>query len=104
MNGSEQLHSILIHIRRHIKSIARKGASVEEMLMNKIKLTFAAAALCGGLLALAPVSGAFAVPVASIGKAANAIDSRSTVHYYGYYHHRHHSHCWWRYGHRHCRW
>ena len=85
-------------------SIARKGASVEEMLMDKIKLTFVAAALCGGLLALAPVSGAFAAPVAPIGKAANAIDSRSTVHYYGYYHHRHYRHCWWRYGHRHCSW
>jgi hypothetical protein len=84
--------------------------------MSKTKLTFAAAALCGGLLALAPMSGAFAAPVAPIGKAANAIDYRSTA-YYGYYHHRyyrhryyhhhgyyHRRHCWWRYGHRHCRW
>ncbi len=80
------------------------GASaVEEMLMNKTKLTFAVAALCGGL-ALAPVSGAIAAPVAPIGKAATGNDFRSPVHYYGYYHHRHHRHCWWRYGRRHCRW
>jgi hypothetical protein len=102
MNGRELLHSIFIHIRRH--SIAHKGASVEEMLMSKIKLTLVAAALWGGLLALAPMSGAFAAPVAPIGKAANAIDSRSPVHYYRYYHHRHHRHCWWRHGYRHCRW
>ena len=51
--------------------------------MNKTKLTFAAAALCGGLLALAPMSGAFAAPIAPIGKAANAIDFRSVVHYTG---------------------
>jgi hypothetical protein len=44
------------------------------MLMNKTKLTFAAAALCGGLLALAPISGAFAAPVAPIGKAATEND------------------------------
>src|SRR5262245_36059668 len=94
-------------------SIAHKSASVEEMLMSKAKLTFAAAALCSGLLALAPMSGAFAAPVAPIGKAATANDFRSTVHYYGYYHHRHHRygyghrhhhHCWWRHGHRHCHW
>jgi hypothetical protein len=82
---------------------------VEEMLMSKIKLTFAAAALCGGLLALAPMSGAFAAPVAPIGKAVNAIDSRSMVYYYGYHrhyygYHRHYRHCWWRYGRRICRW
>jgi len=91
-------------------SIAVKGASVEEMLMSKIKLIFLAAALCGGLLALTPMSGAFAAPVASIGKAVNAVDSRSMVYYYGYhrhYHygyHRHYRHCWWRYGRRICRW
>jgi hypothetical protein len=90
MNGRELLHSIFIHIRRHI--IAHKGASVEEMLMRKSKLTLVAAALSGGLLALAPMSGAFAAPVAPIGKAANTIDSGSTVHY-RYYHHRHHRHC-----------
>jgi len=77
---------------------------MEEMLMSKTKLTLAAAALCGGLLALAPMSAAFAVPVAPIGKAASENDLRSTVHYYGYYHHRHHRHCWWRHGYRHCRW
>jgi hypothetical protein len=112
MNGAEQLHSILIHIRRH--SLASKGARlVEEVLMNKTKLTFVAAALCGGLLALAPMSGAIAAPVAPIGKAATGNDFRSPVHYgyyhhrhhhYRYYHHRHHRHCWWRHGHRHCRW
>jgi hypothetical protein len=112
VNGGEQLHSILIHMKRH--SITRESASVEEMLMNKTKLTFAVAALCGGLLALAPMSGAIAAPVAPIGKAATENDFRSPVHYYGYYHHRHHHyryyhhrhhrHCWWRYGHRHCRW
>jgi hypothetical protein len=61
MNGRELLHSIFIHIRRH--SIAHKGASVEEMLMRKIKLSLVAAALWGGLLALAPMSGAFAAPL-----------------------------------------
>jgi hypothetical protein len=61
MNGGEQLHSILIHMKRH--SITCESASVEEMLMNKTKLTFAVAALCGGLLALAPMSGASAAPV-----------------------------------------
>jgi len=102
MNGGEQLHSILIHMKRH--SITCESASVEETLMNKTKLTFAVAALCGGLLALAPVPGAIAAPVAPIGKATTENDFRSPVHYYGYYHHRHHRHCWWRYGHRHCRW
>src|SRR5262249_38881831 len=63
-------------------SMARKRASVEETLMSKTKQTFAAAALCGGLLALAPGSGALAVPVAPIGKAATAKDSRSVVYYY----------------------
>jgi hypothetical protein len=92
--------------------------------MSKIKLTFVAAAICGGLLALAPMCGAFAAPIAPIGKAANAIDSRSVVYYdgyyrrhyrhYGYYHrpyyrhygyyHGHYRHCWWRYGRRICRW
>ena len=50
--------------------------------MSKI-LTFVAAAICGGLLALAPMSGAFAAPIAPIGKAANAIDPRSVVYYDG---------------------
>ena len=54
--------------------------------MHKTKLTFAAAAICGGLLALAPMSGAFAAPIAPIGKAADENDSRSMV-YYRYYHH-----------------
>jgi len=111
MNGGEPLHSNLIQIRR--SSIARKSASVEEMLMSKTKLTFAAAALCGGLIALAPMSSAFAAPVAPIGKAATENDFRSPARYYRYYHHRyhrygyhhrHHRHCWWRHGHRHCRW
>jgi len=79
--------------------------------MNKTKLTFAAAVICGGLLALAPMSSA--APMAAIGKAAAENDFRSTVHYgyyhhrhhrYGYYQHGHHRHCSWRYGHRHCRW
>lgn len=69
--------------------------------MNKTKLTFAAAVLCAGLLALAPMSSAFAAPMAAIGKAATENDFLSTVHYRYYHHHRH---CWWRYGHRHCRW
>ena len=87
--------------------------------MSKIKLSFAAAALYGGLLVLAPMTTALAVPVAPIGKAANTIDPRSTVYYYGYHRHRyyhrpyyrhryyhgyHHRHCWWRYGRRYCRW
>ena len=81
--------------------------------MTKTKLTFAAAALCGGLLAIVPMPGAFAAPVAPIGKADTDNDFRSMVHYYGYYHHRHyrygyhhrhHRHCWWRHGYRHCRW
>ena len=81
--------------------------------MTKTKLSFAAAALCGGLLAIAPMPRAFATPVAPIGKAATENDFRSMVHYYGYYHHRqyrygyhnrHHRHCWWRHGYRHCRW
>jgi hypothetical protein len=71
--------------------------------MNK-KMTLATSALCGGLLAFAPMSGVSAAPVASIGKTATENDFRSAVHYYGYYHHRHHRHCWWRHGHRHCRW
>jgi hypothetical protein len=75
---------------------------VEEMLVNTIKLTLVAAALCGGLLALYPMSGASAAPMGSIGKAANAIDSRTPVYYYGYHHHHHH--CWWHHGRRICRW
>jgi hypothetical protein len=109
MNGCEQLYSNLIHVRRH--SVGSKGRIwLEEVLMNKTKLTFVTAVLCGGLLALAPMSGATAAPVAPIGKAATENDFRSPI-YYGYYHHRryhhryyHHRHCWWRHGHRHCRW
>ena len=69
--------------------------------MHKILM----AALAAAGLALAATSGAFAAPVAPIGKAANEIDARSSVQYYryGYYHHRH-RHCWWRYGRRICRW
>jgi hypothetical protein len=56
-------------------------------------------------LALASTS-AFAGPIAPLGKAADAIDARSNVYYYGYrygyYHHRH-RHCWWRHGYRVCR-
>jgi hypothetical protein len=112
MNGAEDLCSILIHIRRD--SLASKGASGGgNAHMNKTKLTFVAAALCGGLYALAPMSGAIAAPAAPIGKAATENDFRSPVyygyyhhrhHHYRYYHHRHHRHCWWRHGHRHCRW
>ena len=69
--------------------------------MSTMKLTLVAAALCGGLLALAPTSGAVAAPMGSIGKAAAAIDSRTPVYYYGYHHHRH---CWWHHGRRICRW
>ena len=60
--------------------------------MRKIKLTFAAAALCGGLLALAPMSGAFAAPInaTSIGKAASAISPLTTVQYYRHRYYRHH--------------
>jgi Spy/CpxP family protein refolding chaperone len=70
--------------------------------MNKTKLTFVAAALCGGLLALAPMSGANAAPVAPIGKAATENNFCSPV-YYGYYHHRHHHYRYYHHRHhRHC--
>jgi hypothetical protein len=70
-----------------------------------MKVAFAAAALVGGLMALAPVSGASAAPVGPIGKAASAVDSRTPVHYYGYhYRYHHHRHCWWHHGRRFCRW
>ena len=59
---------------------------------------FLMAALAATGLALAAISGAVAAPVAPIGKAADAIDARSTVHHYGCSYHRHHRHCWWRYG------
>ena len=49
--------------------------------MSTMKLTLVAAALCGGLFALAPISGASAAPMGSIGKAAAAIDSRTPVYY-----------------------
>jgi hypothetical protein len=65
-------------------------------------MAFAAAALVGGLMALVPVPGASAAPIGSIGKAVNAVDSTTPVHYYRYYHH--HRHCWWRHGRRFCRW
>jgi hypothetical protein len=84
-----------------------KGASVEEMLMSKIKLTFVAAALSGGLLALAPMSGAFATPInaTSIGKSASAISPLTTVYYrhHRYYRHRYYGHRYYRpygYGYR----
>jgi hypothetical protein len=48
---------------------------------------FLMAALAATGLALAAISGAVAAPVAPIGKAADAIDARSTVHYYGYSYH-----------------
>ena len=74
---------------------------MEETFVSTMKLSLVAAALCGGLLALAPVSGAAAAPIGSIGMAARATDSLTPVYYYGYHHHRH---CWWRYGRRFCRW
>jgi chitodextrinase len=65
---------------------------------------FLVAALTATSLVLAATSGAVAAPVAPIGKAAGAIDARSTVQYYGYHYRHYHRHCWWRYGRRICRW
>jgi len=81
--------------------ILLKGASVEDTFVSTIKLSLAAAVLCGGVLAMPPISGAMAAPMGSIGKATVAIDSRAPVHYYGYHHYRH---CWWHHGRRFCRW
>ena len=70
--------------------------------------SFVVAALTAAGLALASTP-AFAVPIAPLGKAANAVDARAPVYYYGYYHrpygyyHHRHRHCWWRHGYRVCR-
>jgi hypothetical protein len=66
--------------------------------------SFVIAALAAAGLGLAATSGAFSAPIAPLGQATNVIDSREVVHYYGYHRHRHHRRCWWRHGHRHCRW
>jgi hypothetical protein len=76
--------------------------NLEEMSMDKLRAVLVGAVLCGGVVLLAPVSAAIAAPVAPVGKAATAIDVRTSVHYYG--HHHHHHRCWWYHGHRHCRW
>jgi hypothetical protein len=70
--------------------------------------SYVLAALCAAGLALAATSGAVAAPIAPLGKAADAVNSRTEAHYY-YHRHRHrhyhhHRHCWWRHGHRHCGW
>ena len=77
---------------------------VERARMRILMQKFLMTALAAIGLALVAISGAVAAPVAPIGKAADSIDARSTVHYYGYSYHRHHRHCWWRYGRRICRW
>jgi hypothetical protein len=81
----------------HIRSYLWEEASMRSFLM---------AALAALGLAMAATSGAYAAPIAPIGKGAEAIDSRTDVTYYRYYHrHRHHHRrCWWHHGHRHCRW
>jgi len=66
--------------------------------------SFVMAALAAAGLGLAAMSGAVAAAIAPLGKAANVIDSREVVHYYGYHRHRHHHRrCWWHHGRRHCR-
>ena len=72
---------------------------------------FAMAALTAIGLGLAATSGAFATPinVTSIGQATSAISPLTTVHYYGYHHHRyyghhHYRHCWWEWGRQVCSW
>jgi hypothetical protein len=66
-------------------------------------------------LGLVGVSGASAVPanLNAISEAAAGDTLTTQAHYYRhrYYRHRyyrhgyyHRRHCWWRYGHRHCRW
>jgi hypothetical protein len=66
--------------------------------------SFVVAALAAAGLALASTSGAFAAPIAPIGKAVTAVDARAPAHYYYYRYHHRHRHCWWRHGHRVCRW
>src|SRR5262249_62198769 len=81
----------------------RISAAIWEENMRSIVL----AAFCVAGLALAAISGAVAAPVTPLGKAADAVDARTTAHYYDRHYHRyhhHHRHCWWRHGHRHCGW
>jgi hypothetical protein len=66
--------------------------------------SFLIAALAAAGLTMAVTSGVYAAPIAPIGKAAQAIDSRVDITYYRYYHRHHHRRCWWHHGHRHCRW
>ena len=77
-----------------------EGPEEEVSFMQKTLM----AALAATCLVLAAASGATAAPVAPIGKAANAMDARSSVHYYRYGYYHQHRHCWWRYGRRICRW
>jgi hypothetical protein len=83
-------------------SMASRAHIWRKTFVRKMKVAIAAAALVGGFVALAPVSGASAAPVAQIGKAVDAVDSKTPVHYYRYYHR--HRHCWWHHGRRFCRW
>lgn len=69
--------------------------------MDKLRAVLVGTVLCGGAVLLAPVSAAIAAPVGPVGKAATAIDARTSVQYYRYHHHHR---CWWSHGHRHCRW
>ena len=90
-NESDRCRFKLAHIRSYLW---------EEAFMR----SFLMAALAAVGLAMAATSGAYAVPIAPIGKGAEAIDSRVEVTYYRYYHRHHHRRCWWHHGHRHCRW
>jgi hypothetical protein len=44
--------------------------------------SYVLAALCAAGLALAATSGAVAAPIAPLGKAADAVNSRTEAHYY----------------------
>src|SRR5262245_2660875 len=80
----------------HVRSYLWEEAFMRSFLM---------AAFTAAGLAVAAMSGVYAAPIAPIGKAAEAIDSRAVVYYRYYHRHRHHHrHCWWHHGHRHCRW
>src|SRR5262245_27098517 len=64
----------------HLGDLLKVEGPERRILLQKTLM----AALAATCLVLAAASGATAAPVAPIGKTANAIDARSSVHYYRY--------------------
>jgi hypothetical protein len=50
------------------------------------------------------ICGAAALALCLGGISATPASAHYCRHHYCYHYHHHHHHCWWRNGHKHCRW